>query len=190
MFACNAGTSSCPATSLEGKDAIAAIRAKDSLIPETFITVPDKQLASSTREVEAVLDQLAEAGLLQYRLTDSLPGKRSLGGTEETLFYQYAVDWSSALEEQAVQQAGRDSVTAITFFGKQLQGEVRFAARKFLAGEIRIEGSMPLFYKEDCQGLAYKYTYSIDSTNALARIAGMNPYIKSTRAVTTTVSYN
>lgn len=190
MFACNAGTSSCPATSLEGKDAIAAIRAKDSLIPETFITVPDKQLASSTREVEAVLDQLAEAGLLQYRLTDSLPGKRSLGGTEETLFYQYAVDWSPTLEPETIQQAERDSVTTITFFGKQLAGEVRFSSRKFLAGEIRIEGSMPLFYKEDCQGLAYKYTYSIDSTNALARIAGMNPYIKSTRAVTTTVSYN
>lgn len=190
IAACNSGTSSCPATELTGKEATAAILAKDTLIPGSFVVVPDHHLESSTREVEKILDQLVAAQMLRYQLKDSVRSKRTLNGTDEENFYQYDLQWSPSLESLAIKQAGTENVTTLDFLGKRYPGELRFSSRKFLAGPYRMLETEPLSFKEDCKQLAYRYTYVIDSTHALARIAGMNSFLKFSRSVTTTVSYN
>lgn len=190
VTACNSNTSSCPGTELKGKDAIAAILAKDTLIPGTFVVVPDTHLESSTREVEKVLDQLAAAQMLRYQLKDSVRSKRTLNSADEETFYQYDLQWSPSLELLAIKQAGTENVTTLDFLGKRYPGELRFSSRKFLAGPYRVLETEPLSFKEDCRRRAYRYTYVIDSTHALARIAGMNSFLKFNRSVTTTVSYN
>lgn len=188
IIACN--SSSCPESRLEGKEAIAAILARDTAVPGTFVVVPDAHLESSTRDVEKVLDQLVSIQLLSYQLKDSLRSKRTLNGTDETTFYLYDLQWSPSLERWAIKQAGTENVVTLDFLGKQYPGELRFTSRKFIAGTLRIPESDPLSFKEDCKGVAYRYTLMIDSTHALARIAGLGDLIKLNRTITTTVSYN
>lgn len=116
--------------------------------------------------------------------------QKNANGTDEENFYQYDLQWSPSLEPLAIKQAGTENVTTLDFLGKRYPGELRFSSRKLLAGPYRMLETEPLSFKEDCKQLAYRYTYVIDSTHALARIAGLNSFLKFSWSVTTTVSYN
>lgn len=166
--------STCTPVRLEGKTAIAAILAFDTIIPNTTIVVPDSIVYSSTKQITGLLDTLADRQLLSYRLLDSARNRRrltgpQLDGPDTIMLYRYAISWSPA----ARPEGARRSVTSASFLGTILPGEVRYSGREVRIGKVAIIEDDTLYFDHSCEKIAFRYAYKMEPANDLgAALAG------------------
>lgn len=179
----------CEELALSGEEAKKAIAEHEQLVPETFITVPDTMLYTGTREVEGLLNELKERGLLTYSLEDSSQGQRNLARksadtARAAVFYNYRLRWSPALDAYEVKTGKVQEVVSFKLMGREYTAECRYRARHLLVGKITIDDQDSLYFRQNCGQIVYKCTYTADSLHALGAVAGMPPLVKTTRAVT------
>jgi hypothetical protein len=179
----------CEEVSLQGEDARNAIAKHEQMAPNTFFTIPDNALSTSTRDVEALLNELQAKGLLTYAMQDSsrqmrtLPGKEPGAVADTATFYDYTLQWNPSVDAYSIKTDSVEQVVSYSLLGREYPGELRYRSRFLEAGEISVSDSDSLYYRRNCSEVAYKYTYSVGSLNELAAMAGLLPVAKTVRAV-------
>lgn len=180
----------CEDVSLKGEEALNAIAKHEQLLPNTYLAVPEGELTASTREVETLLNELQGRGLLIYIMRDSSRRLRSLAGKEpgavvdSATFYRYELKWDPLLiDAYKIKTDSVQQVVALNLLGRELPGEVHYRSRFLRKGDIHFSGTDSLYYRRNCRQLSYRCTYSIDSLNQVAAIAGYPPVSATVRAV-------
>ncbi|UYQ92720.1 hypothetical protein MKQ68_21820 [Chitinophaga horti] len=169
--------SSCKVVSLEGKNAIDAILASDTIIPNTMLILPDSIVTSSDKKITNVLDTLRDRGLLQYVALDSFRSTRrltgpQLDGPDDIMLYRYAISWAPGIK-----QNGRyHDVLSVSFLGRELQGEVRYSGREVRIGKVSIMEDDTLFFHQDCEKQSFRYAYKLEPCCELGEAIGFNAY--------------
>lgn len=167
LNACN--LPDCKEYQLLGEEAKAAIRGYDSPLPYTVISVPDSLLATGSRAVEPLLDSLVQMNLLTYSLADT------------TGRYRYILRWTDSLERFRVKMPADPGMVHI-FMGRKFPADMQFDARYYQAGNVAFSDDDSLYVRRSCVWVQYKYSYRIDSLNALGELTGIKRGAKFERA--------
>ncbi len=175
LYACK--IPDCKEYQLLGEEAKAAIRGYDSTFPYTVISVPDSLLETGTRDVEPLLDSMAQMRLLTWSLADS--AVHSPAGTATP--YRYTIRWTDSLDRYRVTaQVAHGEVYVL--MNRRYPKGFHYSNRYYLAGNVSILDDDSLYVRRSCVWVQYKYFYKLDSLNALGELTGLKRYGKFLRA--------
>lgn len=175
LYACN--VPDCKEYQLLGEEAKAAIRGYDSTLPYTVVSVPDSLLEAGSRDVEPLLDSMAQMKLLTWSLADSVAHTAA----DTAGRYKYAIEWTDSLDRYRVTSRVAHGDVYI-FMNRRYPKGFRYGARYYLAGNVAILGDDSLYVRKSCVWAQYKCFYKLDSLNALGELTGLKRYGKFARA--------